>query len=117
MLMLNSSIVWKLHDKAKEKDGPAIVTDWDWEYLTFQFRKRMPDFNSIMEGGTRALSLMEQRVCMLLLLGFKNKELAALLHVTPQRITNIRRRINSKLFDDASSKVRRIRRAMTICKY
>ncbi len=64
----------------------------------------MPDFNSIMEGAVRALSLTEQRVCMLLLLGFKNKVLAALLHVTPQRITNLRRRINSKLFGDASSR-------------
>ena len=40
---------------------------------------------------------------MLLMLDFKEGEIAVLLDVKPQRVTNIKKRVNMKLFDDISA--------------
>jgi hypothetical protein len=40
---------------------------------------------------------------MLLMLDFKEGEIAVLLDVKPQRVTNIKKRVNMKLFDDNSA--------------
>ena len=60
------------------------------------------------------LSYLEMKTCVLTLLKFKNSDIAVLLEEKPQRITNMKSRINKKLFgvESASTLQDNLRRAI-----
>ena len=67
-----------------------------------QFKKNMPaEQVAICKKGL--LSKLELQACILIILEFTNGEIATLFDTTPQRITNIKSRINKKLFNDESA--------------
>ncbi|MBE6262016.1 MAG: hypothetical protein E7107_14595 [Prevotella sp.] len=57
----------------------------------------MPVAHAII-GKDGKLSYLEMKTCVLTLLKFKNSDIAVLLEEKPQRITNMKSRINKKLF-------------------
>jgi len=101
--MLNSGIVRQFHEKASGNVKASKVSDYEWQKLLFQFQNSMAAASIIMEDGRKRLSVPEMRAFVLLILGFKNSELLALLSCSPQRITNIKSIINEKLYNDPLS--------------
>ena len=58
---------------------------------------------SVTIGGEQLLSSQELKACILLLLDFSNSEIISLLNVSSQGMTNIKTRINEKLFDESNA--------------
>lgn len=98
----NSEAVKSVRRKTKWHPGAAAPTAADWMRLTNQFRLDFPFYYSTLTKA-RKLSVMELRTAMLLMLDFKEGEIAVLLDVKPQRVTNMKKRVNMKLFDDESA--------------
>ena len=98
-----SSIVQAFNNKRTYHKGQTPPTDDEWETLTNQFRQDMPSAYSTMSF----LSPLQLQVCILLLLGFEEGEIAYLRQTKPQVISNAKARANQKLFmsnDSASLK-------------
>ena len=74
----------------------------EWKELIRAFKINMPA-EQLVVCSEGLLATNEQRTCILLLLGFSNNEVATLLETTPQRVSNIKSRINRKLFHDDSA--------------
>lgn len=98
----NSEVVKTIRKKAEWKHGSRLPSVDDWIKLTNQFRLDFPYYYSMLTKGNK-LATKELRTCMLLLLDFKEGEIAVLLDVKPQRVTNIKKRVNMKLFEDSSA--------------
>ena len=98
----NSEAVKAIRKKAEWKHGAILPSADDWIKLTNQFRLDFPHYYAILTQGNK-LATNELRTCMLLMLDFKEGEIAVLLDVKPQRVTNIKKRVNMKLFDDSSA--------------
>ena len=98
----NSEAVKTIRKKTEWKHGTLLPSADDWIKLTNQFRLDFPHYFSTLTKGKK-LSVKELRTSMLLMLDFKEGEIAALLDVKPQRVTNIKKRVNMKLFDDNSA--------------
>lgn len=98
----NSEAVKNIRKRAAWKHGAILPSADDWIKLTNQFRLDFPHYYSTLTQGKK-LSIKELRTCMLLMLDFKEGEIAVLLDVKPQRVTNIKKRVNMKLFDDNSA--------------
>ena len=98
----NSEAVRAIREKAEWKHGVKLPTADDWIKLTNQFRLDFPCYYSTLVQGKK-LATNELRTSMLLMLDFKEGEIAVLLDVKPQRVTNIKKRVNTKLFDDTSA--------------
>ena len=98
----NSEAVKTIRKRAEWKYGSALPSVDEWIKLTNQFRLDFPYHYSTLTQGKK-LSIMELRTCLLLLLDFKEGEIAVLLDVKPQRVTNIKKRANAKLFGDNSA--------------
>ena len=75
-----------------------------WQQLDEAFARHLPLTFSVL-GMKNLLSTRERQVCMLTLLGFTNGEMGTLLNVSTQRISNIKKEANQKLFNspDAST--------------
>ena len=75
-----------------------------WQQLDAAFARHLPLTFSVL-GMKNLLSTRERQVCMLTLLGFTNGEMGTLLNVSTQRISNIKKEANQKLFNspDAST--------------
>lgn len=98
----NSEAVKAIRKRAEWRLGADTPSADDWEKLTNQFRLDFPHYYAFLTQGTK-LSTYELRTAILLLLDFKEGEIAVLLDVKPQRVTNIKKRTNLKLFDDNSA--------------
>ncbi len=98
----NSEAVKAIRRRAEWKHGAEQPSASEWMKLTNQFRLDFPHYYATLMQGKK-MSTMEIRTCMLLLLDFKEGEIAVLLDVKPQRVTNIKKRVNMKLFDDDSA--------------
>ena len=98
----NSEAVKAIRKRAEWKHGARLPSADEWIKLTNQFRLDFPYYYSTLTQGKK-LSINELRTCMLLMLDFKEGEIAVLLDVKPQRVTNIKKRVNMKLFDDISA--------------
>ena len=78
-------------------------TDEEWQELSFVVSKYFPFiFNRMC--NCEKLSQLEMRVCMLTRLRFTNKEMTILLDSSASSISNIRQKINERLFGEKSSK-------------
>ena len=109
----NSEAVKTIRRRAEWKHGAATPTADEWIRLANQFRLDFPQYYATMAKGKR-LATKEMRTCMLLMLDFKEGEIAGLLDVKPQRVTNIKKRVNMKLFgdDSAATLTKNIEKAM-----
>jgi hypothetical protein len=98
-----SAVVQVFKDKRTYHKGQEAVSNDEWKALVSQFRSDMPSASSSMSS----LSPLQLHVCILLLLGFEEGEIALVCQTRPQVITNAKARANQKLFllnDSASLK-------------
>ena len=85
--------------------GKATITrpdDKHWKLLEEAFKRQLPLTFSVL-AMKNLLSVREQQVAMLTLLGFSNGEMGTLLNVSAQRISNIKKEANQKLFNSAEA--------------
>jgi len=96
------NLIDSFHRKSSGKKGESLPKEKEWKELIMQFKKNMPaEQVAICKKGL--LSKLELQACILIILEFTNGEIATLFDTTPQRISNIKSRINKKLFNDESA--------------
>ena len=99
----NSDIVQLFRSKRSYFKGQTTPTNKEWKLLVSQFRQDMPSAYATMSS----LSPLQLQVCVLLILGFEEGEIAYLRQTKPQVINTAKVRANQKLFlsnDSASLK-------------
>ena len=95
--MLHDAVVLHFHKLASRAQKASAV---EWQDLNRFALDRLPSFiNAICEESAN-LTDKELKICLLTRLHFIPTEMAALLDLTKQRISNIRAKANSKLFND-----------------
>ena len=99
--LLNNSIVKNLHQRAAI-GKPS--TDIQWNDLNRIVSEYLPYFYERINLSKKNLTDVEKQVCILIKLRFIPSEISTLLSHTPQNITNIRTRINKKLFEEGGTK-------------
>ena len=99
--LLNSAIVKSMHSLASR--GKAI-TDVQWEDFENLVSSKLNTFYIHINDSTLGLTDIEKKISMLIRLRFIPSELAVLLDLSKQRITNIRTAINMKLFKEKGTK-------------
>ena len=99
--LLEGDIVKELRRLAAHVQTP---TDQQWQSLHATVSKHLPDFYSEITKTQHHLTEKEINVCILIKLRFIPTEIATLLDLTKQRISNIRRSINHKLFHEEVAK-------------
>ena len=100
--IMGSEIVLSFKDKAKGKRNTPLPNGGDWEHLMGLFSKNLPAFY----GGilmNENLTTLEKEICMLCRLNFNGGEIAVLLDKSSQSITNLKTKINFKLFGQKSA--------------
>ena len=95
--MLDSPLVFKFHQLASHaKTAPQVLLNELREFV----RAELPAFFAKIDSKEALLTPQEVYICMLIRLQFSHGELTALFDVSKQRITNIKRSINKKLFHE-----------------
>ena len=87
------------HQKALRKRKTSLPTRLEWEEFLKLFVQTQPQAY-VAIGRSQTLSPQELSACVLLLLKFTNSEILSLLNISPQSLTNIKTRINEKLFGE-----------------
>ena len=101
MQLKESDIVTLFNEKKLFKQGVSSPTKREWKQLEQQFRKDMQASSAVLSKAN--LSQMELRICILLILGFDDKEVNIVLYSTPQAISKAKRHANNKLFNTDSA--------------
>lgn len=78
--------------------------DSEWKDLYGVVEKLMPNFYNKMAGYKNSLNDQQYKACILAKLGFSASSMQVLLGETKQNITNIRSRVNMKIFGDSSAR-------------
>ena len=99
--LLEGEIVKELRRLAARAQMP---TDLQWQALHATVSKYHPNFYKEVNNPQHHLTEKEVNVCMLIKLRFIPTEIATLLDLTKQRISNIRRAANQKLFREDIAK-------------
>ena len=99
--LLEGDIVKELRQLAAHVQTP---TDQQWQSLHATVSKHLPDFYSEITKPQHHLTEKEINVCILIKLRFIPTEIATLLDLTKQRVSNMRRSINHKLFREEAAK-------------
>ena len=99
--LYTSVIVQHLHKIAQRGES---ITQKETKELMEYVAEIIPLFVAEIKSKSDALSETEYLVCILCRLRFIPSEIAILLDMSAQRITNIRQAINIKLFNDKSAK-------------
>ncbi len=99
--LLGCAIVKRLHENAAKLINTASS---EWEELSMAAAKHLPDFYSKITDSHSGLTQQEINVCILTKLQFSPIEITILADMTKQRVSNIRRSINKKLFDENGAK-------------
>ena len=71
----------------------------DLSKLRTVINQYLPCFLNKLSSSEYQMSLNETNLCILIKVGFQPSEIATLLHVSPQAISNLRSRLNEKLFN------------------
>ena len=98
--MLDSSVVSELHHLARQAKQPSGK---QWKELRELVEKELPDFFKRIDSKEACLSPQEVLTSILIRLQFSQGELSALFGVSKQRVNNIKRSINQKLFAEESA--------------
>lgn len=94
---LESKIAQLFIKKANGKSERPIPSEAEWELLISQFSKDIPiTFKSFSEG--KPLSSLEQRICVLLILGISEKTISLMTDSVPSTVSNAKTRANEKLY-------------------
>ena len=97
----------KIYKRFKELTSGKIntprPTEKEWKELFLVVSKYFPLMYNKMSNCDK-LSQLEVRVCILTRLRFTNKEMTILLGSSASSISNIRQKVNERLFGDSSSK-------------
>ena len=94
---LDSKIAQLFVKKARDKSERPIPTEAEWDLLLSQFSKDNPaTFKSF--GESRSLSQLEQRICILLILGISEKTISTMTASQASTVSNAKARANEKLF-------------------
>ena len=100
--LLDNELVNHFHTQA---NGVSCkISDSEWEKLKSLVEKQQPDFIRFISAPDKGLTDREYLVAILVKLHFIPSELSLLLGVGSQQITNIRSKINSKLFGKSGAK-------------
>ena len=99
--LLSSDIIKKLHTLACHAQS---ATNLQWKDLQEVAEQELPDFISQIHQKKCILTYQEYILCILIRLQFSQGEQAALLGVSKQRINNLKRSLNFKLFQESSAK-------------
>lgn len=99
--LLRHEIVKRMHQHACKL---AIPSDAEWKDLQGVVEKSLPDFYAKLSANEAQLTDQEWKVCLLVKLNFIPSELTVLLGLSKQRVTNIRTRLNQKLFGESGSR-------------
>ena len=90
-------LIEEFHEKAERKRNTPLPTKLEWEHFLRLFAQTQPKAYAAI-GREQTLSPQELKACVLLLLQFANSEIIALLNISSQSLTNVKTRINEKLF-------------------
>ena len=90
-------MIEEFHKKAERKRNTSLPTRLEWEHFLRLFAQTQPKAYAAI-GREHTLSPQELKACILLLLKFANSEVIALLNISSQSLTNVKTRINEKLF-------------------
>ena len=93
--MLDSPVISDLHHIACQA---KVASSIQLRELREFVAKKLPDFFEIINSKDALLTPQELSICILIRLQFSQGELSALFGVSKQRINNIKRSINRKLF-------------------
>ena len=93
--MLHLNIVEHIRDLAGKG---RIMSGSEWRDLEGSLEKLMPNFYKKMQELRENLTEQEYKVCILTRLNFTPTDIANLLAISQQRVTNIRSNINKKIF-------------------
>lgn len=74
-----------------------IPNDAEWKLLLSQFAKHAP-LTFMQFSGTKPLSQLEQRICLLLILDIPEKTIAIMTESSPSAVSNAKSHANEKLF-------------------
>ena len=99
--LLEGDIVKELRLLAAHAKTP---TDLQWQALHTTVSEHLPEFYEEVTKSQHHLTEKEVNVCILIKLRFIPTEIATLLDLTKQRISNMRRNINHKLFHEEVAK-------------
>lgn len=99
--LMRHSMVQQLHRHTITLTEPTAS---EWTDLDNVIRTLLPHFYQIVNDPQWQLTDREIRVCMLIRLHFIPTEIAILLNLSKQRITNIRAQINLKMFKEKGTK-------------
>ena len=99
--LLEGDIVKELRLLAAHAKTP---TDLQWQALHTTVSEHLPEFYEEVTKSQHHLTEKEVNVCILIKLRFIPTEIATLLDITKQRVSNIRRSINHKLFHEEVAK-------------
>jgi len=96
----SDSVVGHFTRASQKLNAHTLVSSSDWEALNMSASRLIPGFyNSISRDGR--LTEREKSVAILLWLNFRESQISALLNITPQSTTNLKSRINERLFSDS----------------
>ncbi len=99
--LLTSDIVQRMHRYAARATVPSGS---EWNDLREIVKKQLPEFYAALYRNKAILTDKEWNVCILTRLHFIPTEIAALLGLSKQRVSNLRMRINRKLFQKEGAK-------------
>ena len=99
--LLQHDIVKRMHQHACKL---AVPSDAEWKDLQGVVEKSLPDFYAKLSANEAQFTDQEWKVCLLVKLNFIPSELTVLLNLSKQRVTNIRTRLNQKLFGESGSR-------------
>ena len=99
--LMKHSIVQQLHRHSITLTEPTAS---EWADLDKAFSNLSPHFYQVVHDPQWQLTDREIKVCMLIRLHFIPSQIAILLNISKQRITNIRAQINLKMFKEKGTK-------------
>ena len=83
--------------KANKQTERLIPNEAEWRLLMSRFAKYAPQTFQLF-SATKPLSKLEQRICLLLILGISEKVISIMTESTPSTVSNAKARANEKLF-------------------
>ena len=91
-----SDIVIRLRQKAGKKESTNVA---ELRELKDAAIKHIPVFIQTLGNTSYELQRHETYLCILIKAGFRPSEIAILMNLTPQNISNLRARLNKKMFN------------------
>lgn len=80
------------------------LTTVEWSALIDVVGNHIPDFLASLEATSVRFTDDELRVCVLTRIGFVPSEIAVLMDMTKQNVTNLRSSLNKKIFNEAGAR-------------